>query len=192
MSLFHIKTGLKAALGLAASLAFCLPAQALVTSADSIGYCFDAEGGLREGAPVITWNCHDQANQQFWLDRLSPTEFKAVLSKMTDEQIKQVGGGDLAVLRVGSYCVHRDGDSMVLRTSGCDKSNNPHVWFAQNVGGTRYRFVQPQSNVNLPYCASLSNHEPRGRRVWVHSCILQPAGDNAMIMHFRQFWWVKQ
>ena len=169
-----------------AAAALLNPAHALIRSADSLGMCFDAEGGIKEGARIISWHCTDQSNQQFWLDWWTKYE----------KQDKGLGADDpVATLRLGNtdWCIMRaDYEAILTKNSQhCSKTKAAvHYWYAWSVGGTRYRIEWPGGQEHR--CATLTNHTQAGAAIHWSGCINGLATTGARVVQARQYWWVKQ
>lgn len=159
-----------AALALTALATLSTGAHALVRSADNLGMCFDAEGGVREGARVISWPCDlTKPNQKFWLDWQ-----------------ESVGFQRLAIMRIGDFCVRSNPqrEELIVTKSGCEDYTNR--WLVRPHDG-RYMLGPDTGN-----CATLTNHVQQGTPIYLTGCRTQVTNAADGIVRLRQYWWVEQ
>lgn len=149
-----MKTVLQQVLGTSiavlALLSFAQPAQALIRTSHSIGYCMDAQGGrVRPDAEVKLWACHNQGNQQLWLDFGSNAPYKG-----DDEETYRN-----ATIRFNDATHCLDTDHMVVATLA---SGRCRLIRARNVGANRFTIQSIHLNSRAPQYGQ-------------HSSCLQPA-----------------
>ncbi len=183
-SLFRKVLGITATL--IAALMLAQPAHALIRSANTLHFCWDAAGGhVASGGSLVIWHCHNRGNQQIYLD-WQGGEFTAQDGNRYRE----------AVMRFtdGRHCV-RAWDMKVQPMGGCEKIT------ARNVGGNRYTIQGPRdAQGNVPNTCVMPKYEtihapplqPALKLVEGQPLMLRECEDLRAVGHYSQFWWVEQ